>query len=240
MGKVGSPKRGQGRYKTQASALRLASGDRRGSPISIVASRGHPSGSSRNLLRTGAINHYQPGVVGVERIRHVDHYLLRCRVAELADDVGDNLVWDGEDDDFGIAGSLGRAPCSCTVNLACESPRMLRTGGDDSDSVTGPRGARATAPPTLPAPIFAILAVPPSREDAGVCQHRERDRLIPGAWPLGIWATDGGRHQQQAEKVHQEVLRFETEDIVGRLVMESSLDQLTTFETGKPESSLDA
>jgi hypothetical protein len=43
----------------------------------------------------------------------------------------------------------------------------------------------------------------------------------------GIWATDGGRRPKQTETVHQEVLTFETEDIVGRLVMESSLGQLT-------------
>ncbi|PZR94808.1 MAG: hypothetical protein DLM67_12025 [Candidatus Nephthysia bennettiae] len=46
----------------------------------------------------------------------------------------------------------------------------------------------------------------------------------------GIWATDGGRRPKPTETVHQEVLTFETEDIVGRLVMESSLGQLTVFE----------
>ena len=46
----------------------------------------------------------------------------------------------------------------------------------------------------------------------------------------GIWATDGGRRPKLTETVHQEVLTFETEDIVGRLVMESSLGQLTVFE----------
>jgi hypothetical protein len=46
----------------------------------------------------------------------------------------------------------------------------------------------------------------------------------------GIWATDGGRRPKLTETVHQEVLTFETEDIVGRLVMESSLGQLSVFE----------
>ena len=38
------------------------------------------------------------------------------------------------------------------------------------------------------------------------------------------------RRPKLVETVHQEVLTFETEDIVGRLVMESSLGQLTVFE----------
>jgi hypothetical protein len=45
----------------------------------------------------------------------------------------------------------------------------------------------------------------------------------------GIWAPDGGRGQLDVGP-HQEVFRFETDDIVGHLIMESSLGRLTVFE----------
>src|SRR5205807_2293309 len=45
----------------------------------------------------------------------------------------------------------------------------------------------------------------------------------------GIWAPDGGRGLRPAEP-HQEVFVFETDDIVGHLIMESSLGKLTVFE----------
>jgi hypothetical protein len=47
----------------------------------------------------------------------------------------------------------------------------------------------------------------------------------------GIWAPDGGRGANQGEPTaHQEVFVFETDDIVGHLIMESSLGKLTVFE----------
>lgn len=46
----------------------------------------------------------------------------------------------------------------------------------------------------------------------------------------GIWAPDGGRGGPLEVAPHQEVFRFETDDIVGHLIMESSLGRLSVFE----------
>src|SRR5437660_3754415 len=46
----------------------------------------------------------------------------------------------------------------------------------------------------------------------------------------GIWAPDGGRGGLVEAAPHQEVFRFETDDIVGHLIMESSLGRLSVFE----------
>lgn len=47
----------------------------------------------------------------------------------------------------------------------------------------------------------------------------------------GIWSTDGGRDRASSQNTgQQEVFSFETDDVVGHLVMESSLGRLTVHE----------
>ncbi len=90
--------------------------------------------------------------------------------------------------------------------------------------------------PTLIGDLLPELAVSMSllREDAThtriVAQEGPRFGVLENNLTRkGIWSTDGGR-ASLAQLPHQEILEFETDDVVGHLVVHSAMGRLTIHE----------